>query len=107
MVREVDDIDSPVSGTLKPFRHQVDRDDAGAVMLRNTRGHIADWSEAQNDEGSSLGNGGVLDGLPRGGEHVREIDEAIVRRSFRHLDVRGLRLRGTRKYSACPPDTSP
>ena len=42
---------------------------------------------------AAVGHVGVLDGLPRRGQHVGEVDEAVVRRALGHLDraVVGLR----------------
>ena len=70
VAREIDDLDPPVAGALQPLGHQVDGENPRPVMLGDPRGHVADRPEAQDGDGSPLGNGGVLDGLPGRREHV-------------------------------------
>jgi hypothetical protein len=79
---------------LEPLGHQVDADDLrGAPVLGDPRAHLADRAEAENEDGLAVRHVGVLDGLPRGGQHVGEVDEAVVGRPLRDLDrpVLGLR----------------
>ena len=78
---EVDDFDSPVSGALQPFGDEIDRNDPGAMMLSNPGCHVADRAEPEHDDGSPLRNGGVLDGLPRRRQDIREVDETVVGRT--------------------------
>ena len=87
MVREVDDLNAPVASTLQSFGDQVHGDDAGAVMLGDTRCHVANRPEPENDDGSTLWNGGVLDGLPRRGKDVGEVDESVICGTLGHFDV--------------------
>ena len=58
----------------------------------------------EDDDGSSLRNGGVLDGLPRRRKHVGEVDEAVVSRPFGHLDMRGLSVRDAEVFGLASRD---
>ena len=87
MAREIDYLDSPVVGTLKSFRDQVDRDDPGPMMLSDPRCHVTDRAEPEHDDGSPVWDGGVLNSLPCRGKDVGEIDETVVGRPFGHFDV--------------------
>ena len=91
---DVHGLDAVRARPRQSFWHQVDSDDLrGAAMLGHPRAHLADRAEAEYGDAARLRDLGVLDGLPRGRQHVGQVDEAIVGRSFRHLDraVVGLR----------------
>jgi hypothetical protein len=75
--------------SLEPLRHEVHADDAVALVHRDPRGHVADRAEPEDGHAAAVGDRRVVHGLPRGGQHVREIDEALVRRSI----LRAVQLR--------------
>ena len=52
--------------------------------------HLADRTESEHDQRPAVGHGGVLDRLPGGRQHVGQVDEAVVRRAVRDLDVGGV-----------------
>ena len=66
---------------------------SGAAVLGDARAHVADRAEAEDRDRAAVGDVRVLDRLPRGGQDVGEVDEAVVRRALGHLDrpVLGLR----------------
>ncbi len=78
-------------GPGEPFGHQVHADDpGGAAVQGDARGHVPDRAETEDGQGAARGNGGVLDGLPGGGQDVREVDEPLVGRAVGHLDGQGV-----------------
>ena len=56
-------------------------------------GHVADRAQAEHQQRALRLGVGVRDGLPGGGQHVGQVDEAVVGRPVGHLDVGVLRLR--------------
>lgn len=62
-------------------------------MGRDPAGHIADRAQTQHGQRAALRDFGIRDRLPRSGQHVGQVHEPFVRRSFGHLDVSELRLR--------------
>ncbi len=56
-------------------------------------GHLADRAEAEHGDRPAVRDVRPLDGLPRGRQHVRQVDEPLVRRPLRHLDGPEVRLR--------------
>ena len=94
VVIEVDDVRPATPGSLEALRHEVHANDLDRPALeRDANCHLPDRSEPEDCKGSAIRDGGVLDRLPRGGKDVGEIDEAVVRGTFRHLDVGELGLR--------------
>ena len=88
---------------LQAVGDQVDRQHAArASQLRDTGGHLADRAEAEHEHCSACGHVGVLDRLPRRGEHVGQIDEAVVRRPLGDLDRPVLRLRHAQELRLTP-----
>ena len=76
-----------------PLRDEVDADHAGALVLGDARAHVADRAEAEHRDRPALRDVRVLDRLPRGRQHVGEVEEAIVARPLGHLDRAVLGLR--------------
>jgi hypothetical protein len=68
-----------------------------AAVRGDPAGHVADRPEAEHADRAAVGDPGVLDRLPRRRQDVGEVDEALVRRAVRHLDVRVVRLRHTQE----------
>ena len=56
-----------------------------AEVLRDARRHVADRAEAEHGHRTAVGDVGVGDGLPGGGQDIRQVDEAGVRRALRAL----------------------
>jgi hypothetical protein len=91
---EVEHLDTSRPRALEPLRHQVDPDHtSGALLHRDAAAHVADRAQAEHRDAAALGHVGVLDRLPRGWQHVRQVDEALVRRAVGHLDGAVLGLR--------------
>ena len=61
-------------------------------MLGNTRGHVSDRSESEHSDSSAVWHRGVLHGLPGRGQHIGQVNEAVVGGSVGNLDVRELSL---------------
>ena len=79
---QVDDLDTAGPGPREPLGHEVDADhccdaavqgDAGRPCRRSGRG-------PRTATRAAVGHGGVLHGLPGGGQHVGEEEEAVVGR---------------------------
>jgi hypothetical protein len=83
---QVDRLDPEVACALQPLGDEVDGDHAVAPMVRDPRAHVADRAETEHDDGAAVRDARVLDRLPAGRQHVGEVDEAVVRRAFRHPD---------------------
>ena len=64
-----------------------------APVLGDAARHLADRPEAEHEQAAAGGHVGVGHRLPGGGQHVGEVDEAVVRRALGHLDRAVLRLR--------------
>jgi hypothetical protein len=61
--------------------HEVDRQDPSrAAVLRDPGAHLADRAKAEHERRLSGWDVGVFDGLPRGGQYIGEVDEAVVGR---------------------------
>jgi hypothetical protein len=61
MLPEIDHLDAPGEGSLQPRVHQVHRDDrVDPPLLGDPAGHVADRSEAQNEQRATVGHTGVL-----------------------------------------------
>ncbi len=86
-ITEVDRLHTAGSGTSEPFRHQIDRDHARTPMHGDTSCHLADRTQPQHRDRAPVRNVRVFHRLPGGGQHVREVGEAVVRRPIRNLDV--------------------
>ena len=81
------------SRPLQPLRHDIGPDDAIPTVLGDTRGHVANRPQSNDQHAAAGWNRGVFDGLPGRRQHIREVDEPVVRRiRLRHLDVGVLRL---------------
>ena len=81
----------------QPLRDAVDADDPQAPVQRDAARHVTDGPEPEHDQRAAVGHVGVLHGLPRGGEHVGQVHEALVGRTVRNLDVCELRLGHTQQ----------
>ena len=90
----------------QPLGHEVDADDAVALVLGDPAGEVTDRAETQDDERAALGHAGVLHALPGRGQDVGEVGEPVVRRPLGQLDVGELRLRHP-QVLGLPPGTSP
>ena len=91
---DVDRLDAVALGEREPLGHEVEAEHApGAAVLGDPGTHLADRAEAEDGDAAALGDRGVLDRLPRGGQDVGEVDEALVGRALGDLDraVVGLR----------------
>lgn len=74
-------------GAGETLGDEIDTDDGtGAAVLCDTGGHVADGPQTQDGYRAAVGNGRVLDRLPRGGQDVGEVDEAVVGRTGGDLD---------------------
>ncbi|KAB7754316.1 hypothetical protein MPHL21000_16990 [Mycolicibacterium phlei DSM 43239 = CCUG 21000] len=81
-------------GAGEPFVDEVDADHLAVLaMCGDAAGHGADRAEAEDDEGAAVGDVGVLDGLPGGGQHVGQVHVAVVGPVVGDLDVGVLGLR--------------
>jgi hypothetical protein len=69
---------------------------------RDPAGHVADRPEPEHDDAAAVRDAGVLDRLPGGGQDVRQVDEALVRRALGDLDrvVAGVRHAQVLRLSA-------
>ena len=84
---EVEDLDAVAGRHGEALGHEVDAEDLGrAAVPGDPSGHLADRAEAEDGDGAALGDVGVLDGLPGGGQHVGEEQEPLVRGTVGHLD---------------------
>lgn len=93
VLAQVQCFDAEGPGTLESLRHEVDPDDLlDAEVARYAARHVSDRSQPQNDDASAFRDVGVCNRLPCGGQHVREVDEAVVGWSLWHLDRAELRL---------------
>lgn len=63
------------------------------MVERDPAAHLPDRAEAEYGHGSSFRNRRVLDRLPRRGQDVREVDEALIRRTLGNLDGAEVSLR--------------
>ena len=67
--------------------HEIEADHrAGAEMLGDPRGHLADRSQPDDRDAAAVGDLRVLHGLPGGGQDVGQEEEAVVGRPFGDLD---------------------
>ena len=83
-VLEVEDLDPSGAAALETFRDKIDPDHLlDASVERDATRHLADRAQAQHDETSSVGDAGVLDALPGGGQDVGQEQESVVRRTGR------------------------
>jgi hypothetical protein len=80
VLAQVDHLGAAGADALEALGHEVDADHAVAAMQRDAARHVADRSEPEHDDAAAVRDPGVLDRLPRGGEDVGEVDEALVRR---------------------------
>ena len=81
-------------GPLQPLGHEVDADDPST--RRGGRRSDTPSSRSDRDRArrpSRRRDVGVLHRLPRGGQHIGEVDEAVVGRALGHLDRAVLGLR--------------
>src|SRR5690606_40880368 len=82
----VDHVGATLGDPGATLRHRVDPDDPVPTVQRNAAGHVADRAQDQHDQASAVGDAGVLHGLPRGRQHVGEVDVALVGTVGGHLD---------------------
>src|SRR4051794_3880421 len=105
LVGDVEHLDAVLARAHDPLGDEVDADDlARAAVLGDARAHVADRPEAEHGDRAAIRDVRVLDGLPGGGEDVREVDEAVVRRALGDLDRAVVRLRDAQAW---PPGTWP
>ena len=77
------------SGTRSIAEHAL-----GAAVLRDPAGTSRRSARGRaRATAAAVGDLGVLDGLPGGGQHVGQVDEAVVGRPLRDLDRAEVRLR--------------
>ena len=62
---------------------------------RDPARHVADRPEAQHDHGPAGRHVRILDRLPRGRQHIGQVDVPLVGRALRHLDVGEVGVRHT------------
>ena len=81
---DVERLDAVGGGAGEPLGDEVDADDEpGAAVLGDPARHLADRAEPEHDHAAAVRDVGVLDRLPRGRQHVGEVDEAVVGRAVR------------------------
>ena len=103
----VDDVAAQLPRALNAVRHHVDADHmAVQALVGHLARHRADRAEAEDHQRSALRHVCVLHRLPRGRQHIGQVDVAFVG------PVSGTLMWvywacGTRRYSAWPPGTSP
>ena len=67
---------------LQPASTQVDADHlADAAVQGDAARHVADRAQAEHEEGALRLGVGVRDRLPRGRQHVGQVDEPVVGRA--------------------------
>ena len=102
------DVDRPHAVALRagePLGHEVEPDDQlGAEVLGDAARHLADRAEADDGDAAALRDLGVADGLPRGGQHVGEEQEAVVGRAVGDLDRPVLGLRDAQQLGLAAGD---
>ena len=82
--RDVDHLDAVPTRHRQALRHEVQTDHPpGPAVGRDARGHLADRPQPHDDHAAARRDLGVLDGLPRRGQDVREVQVALVRESRR------------------------
>src|SRR5829696_4472632 len=87
VLTQVEHLDTIASSPLKALGHEIHPDDPEAEVLGDAAGHVAYWPETHHGHTATLGDVGISDRLPGGGQDVREVDEALVWRSLRDLYV--------------------
>ena len=91
LLGRVDDRDAARAGPREPLGDDVGAEDLpGAQVQGDAGGHVADRAQAEDEHAAALRDAGVLHRLPRGGQDVGEVDEAVVRRALGHLDRQGV-----------------
>ncbi|CAB4915252.1 unannotated protein [freshwater metagenome] len=93
VLAQVDHLDAAGPHPGQPVGHQVDADHPVALVLADPGREVAHRAQAQHDQGAAVGHLGVLHGLPRGGQDVRQVGEPVVGGALGQLDVGELRLR--------------
>ena len=86
VLAQVQHLHASLAGAPEALGHQVHADHAVAAMLRDARGHVADGTQPEDDDGAAIRDVRVFHGLPGRGQHVGEIDEAVVGRPVGNLD---------------------
>ena len=101
--RDVERLDAVPRRHREALGDEIEADDpAGAAVQRHATRHLADRAEPEHHQRPARRDGCVLDSLPGGREHVREVDEAFVRRPLRDLDRAELRLRHAQQLGLAP-----
>ena len=85
-VTDVDGLDSEAAHSSEPLGDEVDGDHFVTAVRGDPAGHVADRSDAQHGHRAAGRDGGVLNRLPRRGQHVGQVEEAVVGRALGHLD---------------------
>jgi hypothetical protein len=93
VLKQVEHLGPAPADALEPLGHEIDADHAVTPVERYARGHVPDRAKAEDGDASAVRDAGVLDRLPGRRQDVRQVDEALVRKLFRHLDVRVVRVR--------------
>src|SRR5207237_10827228 len=79
---------------FQPLRSQVNAEHLLEAAVPGDPGaHVADRPETEDGERAAGRHIGVLDRLPRGGQHVGQVHEPVVRRALGYLDRAELGLR--------------
>src|SRR5690606_17912579 len=72
--------DAVAAGHLQPLGDEVDTDDLlGAAVAGDAGAQLPDRAQPEDDDGPAGRHLRVLDGLPRGGHDVGEVEVALVR----------------------------
>ena len=82
----VDHLDPVTERHLDALGDEVDGDDPRTSMLGDAGAHLPYRAQPEDGHAAAVGDGGPLDGLPRRGQHVGEVEEALVGRALGHLD---------------------
>src|SRR5829696_6289934 len=90
---EIQHLDPIAARPLQALGNEVHADDPEAEVLGDSRRHVSDRPKTQHGDATAFGDVRVGDRLPGGGQHVREVYEALVGRTFGYLDVCVLGLR--------------
>ena len=92
-VAKIDHLGAMSPRPLQAFGHQIDPDDPlRPEMGGHPARHRTDRPQTEHHHRPAGRHGGVLDRLPRGGQHVGQIEEAVVGGPVGHLDRPVLRL---------------
>jgi hypothetical protein len=101
----VDGLDAVAAGHGQPLGHEIHAEHAvRAHRFRAARGELPDRAEPIHGYGPTRRDVRVAGGLPPGGQDVRQVQEAVIRRSLGHLDRPELGLRNAQELGLATRD---